>query len=252
MNQSTNIDVVVPALDALNLFPDRELNWLARFNEVCSDPDAGGHDLPKDIAINLCDIGALRHAGGGVYQMTQFGHFVMECLEGRAGETPKSTPLVQPTSIVETINTLADAQMNIAETQDILSRVFSGSSHGQMSSSEVSNQISIAISELARGVEGVNMCCSALELKAAEPAPGDYSSIVSDEEIAAEFKPYQYGKNTDLRVVLKQGLLSVFHRNHVGDTTKQIMANLGLIVSAEEPNVTAKGMQLINKAFLFS
>ena len=47
-----------------------------RFNETCEDGE--GYDIPKQVMKRLAVIGVVHHASGGVYSMTEFGHWVLD------------------------------------------------------------------------------------------------------------------------------------------------------------------------------
>ncbi len=57
---------------------DDDFSDLFRFNECCDDPDAGGHDIPRERMRRLEDLGAVRNCGFGRHKTTAFGDFVLE------------------------------------------------------------------------------------------------------------------------------------------------------------------------------
>lgn len=76
--------VLVEALR--NLLSDDDIRHLRRFQEICEDSDADGHDLPKEAVMRLERAGALRSCGFGRHETTRFGDAILAALSGKGGE----------------------------------------------------------------------------------------------------------------------------------------------------------------------
>lgn len=75
--------VLVEALR--HLLSDDDIRRLRRFQEICEDSDAGGHDLPKEAVRRLERAGALRSCGFGRHETTLFGDAILVALAGKEG-----------------------------------------------------------------------------------------------------------------------------------------------------------------------
>lgn len=81
-----------PAPDAVlvealrNLLSDDDIRHLRRFQEICEDSDADGHDLPKEAVRRLERAGTLRACGFGRHETTLFGDAILAALAGKGGE----------------------------------------------------------------------------------------------------------------------------------------------------------------------
>src|SRR5690554_2000665 len=73
--------VLVEALR--NLLSDDDIRRLRRFQEICEDSDADGHDLPKEAMSRLERAGALRSCGFGRHETTRFGDAILAALSGK-------------------------------------------------------------------------------------------------------------------------------------------------------------------------
>lgn len=76
--------VLVEALR--NLLSDDDIRRLRRFQEICEDSDADGHDLPKEAVRRLERAGTLRSCGFGRHETTLFGDAILAALAGKGGE----------------------------------------------------------------------------------------------------------------------------------------------------------------------
>lgn len=68
-----------------NLLSDDDIRHLRRFQEICEDSDADGHDLPKEAVRRLERAGAMRSCGFGRHETTLFGDAILEALAGKGG-----------------------------------------------------------------------------------------------------------------------------------------------------------------------
>lgn len=66
----------------LSILSTEDMRRLRRFQEICEDSDADGHDLPKEAVRRLEQAGALRSCGFGRHEITGFGEFLLDCNEG--------------------------------------------------------------------------------------------------------------------------------------------------------------------------
>lgn len=64
--------------EACEYLTEYDFASLFRFNEICEDSDADGHDVPGAAMKRLEQIGVVRTMGFGRHEMTAFGHFVIE------------------------------------------------------------------------------------------------------------------------------------------------------------------------------
>jgi hypothetical protein len=69
-----------------NLLSDDDIRHLRRFQEICEDSDADGHDLPKEAVRRLERAGTLRACGFGRHETTLFGDAILAALAGKGGE----------------------------------------------------------------------------------------------------------------------------------------------------------------------
>jgi len=69
-----------------NLLSDDDIRRLRRFQEICEDSDADGHDLPKEAVRRLERAGTLRSCGFGRHETTLFGDAILAALAGKGGE----------------------------------------------------------------------------------------------------------------------------------------------------------------------
>lgn len=63
--------------DLIVKFTSDDMAALRRFIECCEDPDAGGHDVEKNIITRLSQYGALRQVRPGYHEVTEFGEFIL-------------------------------------------------------------------------------------------------------------------------------------------------------------------------------
>lgn len=63
--------------DLIEKFTSDDMAALMRFVECCEDPDAGGHDVEKNIITRLSQYGALRQVRPGYHEVTEFGEFIL-------------------------------------------------------------------------------------------------------------------------------------------------------------------------------
>lgn len=63
--------------DLIEKFTSDDMSALQRFVECCEDPDAGGHDVEKNIITRLSQYGALRQVRPGYHEVTEFGEFIL-------------------------------------------------------------------------------------------------------------------------------------------------------------------------------
>ncbi len=63
--------------DLIEKFTSDDMAALRRFVECCEDPDAGGHDVEKNIITRLSQYGALRQVRPGYHEVTEFGEFIL-------------------------------------------------------------------------------------------------------------------------------------------------------------------------------
>lgn len=63
--------------DLIKKFTQADMAALQRFVECCEDPDAGGHDVEKNIITRLSQYGALRQVRPGYHEVTEFGEFIL-------------------------------------------------------------------------------------------------------------------------------------------------------------------------------
>ena len=84
---------VEPAPDAVVGLPfaimDNELKALRRFDECVRDPDAGGHDVRKEMMKRLAEIGLVRRVTANIYEHTNFG---LSVLNGDFDAAPTTQP----------------------------------------------------------------------------------------------------------------------------------------------------------------
>ena len=91
--QSLNKQIAAPPahpdaalVEALrNMLSDDDIRHLRRFQEICEDSDADGHDLPKEAVRRLERAGALRSCGFGRHETTLFGDAILAALAGKGG-----------------------------------------------------------------------------------------------------------------------------------------------------------------------
>jgi hypothetical protein len=62
---------------ARSILTDEDMHRLRRFQEICEDSDACGHDLPKEAVKWLERAGALRSCGFGRHEVTLFGDYLL-------------------------------------------------------------------------------------------------------------------------------------------------------------------------------
>lgn len=55
----------------------QDLASLQRYNEICEDFDADGHDVQKEAMARLYELGGVRSIGFGRSEMTSFGAYVI-------------------------------------------------------------------------------------------------------------------------------------------------------------------------------
>lgn len=78
------VESAIAELEAVRrILTDDDMRRLRRFQEICEDSDADGHDLPKEAVRRLERAGALRSCGFGRHEVTAFGDYLL-CLEGEA------------------------------------------------------------------------------------------------------------------------------------------------------------------------
>lgn len=90
--KGTQLYAAPPAHDAAlvealrNLLSDDDIRHLRRFQDICEDSDADGHDLPKEAVRRLERAGTLRACGFGRHETTLFGDAILAALAGKGGE----------------------------------------------------------------------------------------------------------------------------------------------------------------------
>lgn len=82
--KSTRIQVyTAPARTAVtDLLSADDMRWLRRFQDICEDSGADGHDVPKAAMRQLEKIGVVRSCGFGRHETTAFGDYIIEAALG--------------------------------------------------------------------------------------------------------------------------------------------------------------------------
>lgn len=68
-----------------------EFKALARFCDTCEDGE--GYDVPKKMMKQLARIGVVNHVNSGVYELTEFGQYVIDTVQ-----QPQLSPVQEPRS----------------------------------------------------------------------------------------------------------------------------------------------------------
>jgi hypothetical protein len=79
-------DQVAQLTPVLSILSAEDMRRLRRFQEICEDSDADGHDLPKESVRRLERAGALRSCGFGRHEVTDFGEFLLGYNEALSGQ----------------------------------------------------------------------------------------------------------------------------------------------------------------------